>query len=69
MSIQTDDTTNALSANDQTRNYEEELVAQTAIAYKAKEQYEKAKAKADKLKEEAEKTEAELQQFLNDRTA
>ena len=37
MSIQINDTTNALSVDDQNCNYEEELAAQTAIADKAKE--------------------------------
>ena len=44
----------------------EELIIQTAIADKAKEHYDTAKAEAAEIKEQATKREAELQKLLHD---
>ena len=66
---QTDETTNMVLADGPIRNYEEELVVQMVTVDKAKERYEKAKAKVDWIKEQVAKSDVELQQLLHDWTA
>ena len=52
-----------------TRNYEEEIVAQIAIAEQTKKHHEEDMAELDKLWENAAKCQAELQRLLDEHTA
>ena len=66
---QTDETANTVSTEGPIHKYEEELVVQMVTVDKAKERYEKAKAKVDWIKEQVAKSDVELQQLLHNRTA
>ena len=71
VSTQTEELTNlttiTLTVIVPTRNYDEELVAQTAIAEKAKERYQEAKEEIARIHEQAQKREDDLQKQLDAR--